>query len=108
MRGGEGGGGGRGGRGDKDDDDDGDEVNRDEVNGDVLQWRAATRNGAALTLAGYNWEVVRGAMSWWWAGWVAERADGRCDFPLALLSCLQKLAILRIERGCERKSSRSG
>ena len=26
----------------------------------------------------------RGAMLRWWAGWVAERADWRCDFPLVL------------------------
>ena len=50
CEGGKGGEGGRGGRGDEEDDDDG-----DEVNGDVLQWRAATRNGATLTLARYNW-----------------------------------------------------
>ena len=88
-----------------------DDILRDvEGNGNVLQWSAATRNGAALTLVGYNWELGRGAMSRWWAGWVAERADGRCDFPLVLvlLSCLRKMAICRVERGCERKSSRSG
>ena len=38
------------------------EVNGDEVNRDVLQWHAATQNGAALTLAGYNCQVGRGAM----------------------------------------------
>ena len=92
-----GGRGGWGGRGDEEDDDDGDEVNGDEVNGDVLQWHAATRNGAALTLAGYTWEVGRGAMLPWWAGWVAERADGRCGFPLVLLLCLRKMAIRRVE-----------
>ena len=32
-----------------------DEVNVDEVNGDVLQWRSTTRNVAALNLTGYNW-----------------------------------------------------
>ena len=51
-----------------------------EVNGDVLQRRAATRNGEALNLGGNNWELGRGAMSRWWDGWVAERADGRCDY----------------------------
>ena len=61
----EGGRGGRGGRGDKEDEDDRDEVNGDEVNGDVLQWRVATRNSVALTLAIYNWDVGRGAMSRW-------------------------------------------
>ena len=78
----------RGGRGNEEDDDDRDKVNEEEVNGNVLQWRAATRNGAALTLAGYNWEVGRGAMLRWWAGWVAERAGVRCDFTLVMLSCL--------------------
>ena len=105
MRGGEGGG---GGRGNEEDDDDGDEVNGDEVNGDVLQWRVATRSSAALTLAGYNWEVGRGAMSRWWDSWVAERADGRCGFPLVLLLCLQKMKIRRVEQGCERNLIRSG
>ena len=94
--------------GDKENDNTGDDVNGDEVNGDVLQWRMATRNGTEFKSVGYNWEVGRGAMSRWWAGWVAERADGRCDFPLVLLSCLRKMAIWRVERGCERKSSRSG
>ena len=42
----------------------------------------------ALTLMDYNWEVDRGGMSRWWYGWVAELADGRCDFPLAMLSLL--------------------
>ena len=65
-------------------------------------------NGAALNLAGYNWEVGRGAMSRWWTGWVSERADGCCDFPLVLLSRLRKMAIRRVEWGCERKSSPSG
>ena len=72
----------------------------------------ARRRGMAWRLpwAGYNWEEGRGAMSRWWAGWVAERADGRCDFPLVLVlfSCLRKMAFRRVERGCERKSSRSG
>ena len=99
---------GRGGRGNEADDDDGDEVNGDEINGDVLRWRAATRNGAALTLSVYNWGVGKGAMSRWWAGWVAERANGRCDFSLVLLSCVLKMAIQWVEQGCERKSSRSG
>ena len=40
--------GGRRGRGDEEDYDDG-----DEVNGDILQWHAAMRNGAVLTLEGY-------------------------------------------------------
>ena len=71
---------------------------RDKVNVDVFQWRALTRNCAALTLAGYNWKVGRGAVLRWWAVWVAERADGRCDFPLALLSCL-KFSICRVKRG---------
>ena len=48
-----------------------------------------------------------------WAGWGAERADGRCAFPLVLLSCPQKNAIQRVVRklvwrGCEGKLSRSG
>ena len=94
--------------GDEEDGDNRDKVNEDEVKGDVLLWYAVTRNGAALTLEGCNWYVGRGAMPWWWAGWVAERADGRCDFPLVLLSCLRKMAIWRVERGCERKSRRSG
>ena len=51
----EGGRGGQGGRGDKEDDDDGDKVNGEEVNGDVFQWCAATRNGAVINLTGYNW-----------------------------------------------------
>ena len=93
--------------GDKEDDNDRGEVNGDKINGYDLQWCASTRNGATLTMAGYNWEVGRGTMSQWWADWVAERADGRCDFPLVLLSCLRKMAIWRVERGCERKSSRS-
>ena len=71
----------------------GDEVNGYDFNGDVLQGRTATRNGAALTLAGYNWEVGRGVMSRWGAGWLSERADGCCDFPLVRLLCLQKMAI---------------
>ena len=96
------------GRGNEEDDDNGDESNGDEVNGDVLQWSMATRNGAEIALAGYNWEVGRVVMSQWWACWVTERADGCCDFPLVLLSCLQKIEIRRVEQGCERKSSRSG
>ena len=32
----------------------------------------------------------RGAISHCWASWVAECTDGRCDFPLVMLSCLQK------------------
>ena len=40
---------------DNGDDVNGDKVNGDEVNGNVLQWRVETRNGAALTLEGYNW-----------------------------------------------------
>ena len=87
MRGGEGG---RRGCSNKEDDDDGYEVNGYKVNGDILQWRAATRNGAALTLAGYNREVDRGAMLQWWAGWVEERANGSCEFTLVLLSLLEK------------------
>ena len=75
---------------------------------DVLQWRAATRNGAALTLVVYNWEVGRGAMSWWWDDWVAERAEGRCDFPLVMFSYLRTMEIWRVGRGCDIKSSRSG
>ena len=78
----------RGGGSDKEDDDDGDDANGDEVCGDALQWHVAARNGAELTLAGYNWEVGRGAMSRWWDGCIVERAGGRCDFPLVLLSCL--------------------
>ena len=92
-----------GGRGEKEDDDDG-----NEVNGDVLQWRAATGTGAELTLAGYNWDVSRVVMSKWWAGWVAKRTDGRCDFPLVLLSCPRQMAISRVDKGCKRKSSQSG
>ena len=84
--------------GDKEDDETRDEVNRDKVNGGVLQWHEATQNGVALNLAGYNWEVCRGAMLWWWAGWVAECADGRYDSPLVIFSCLQKMAICRVER----------
>ena len=42
------------GRNNKEDDNNGYEVNGDEFNGEVLQWRAATRNGSALTLEGYN------------------------------------------------------
>ena len=76
--------------GNEEDDDNGDEVNGDKVDGGVLQWRAATRNGAALTLVGYNWEVVRGAMLQWWDGWVTERADGNCGFPLVLLGYILK------------------
>ena len=59
--------------GDEEDDNDRYKVNGDKVKGDVLQWREATRNGAAITLSGYNCKVGRGAMSRWWAGWVAER-----------------------------------
>ena len=77
-------------RSDEEDDDDRDKVNGYEVNGGVLQWRAAERNGLALTLAGYNWEVGRGAMSQWWAGWVEERTYGRCDFPLFLFHAREK------------------
>ena len=91
MRGGEGG---RRGCSNKEDDDDGYEVNGYKVNGDILQWRAATRNGVALTLAVYNLEVSRGAISRWWDGWVAELADGRCDFPLVLLSQYLREALL--------------
>ena len=36
------------------DDNNGDEVNVDEVNAGVFQWRAEIRNGVELTLAGYN------------------------------------------------------
>ena len=48
--------------GDEEDNGDGDYVNRDEVNWDVLQRRAATRSGetrrgVAHTLAGYDWVV---------------------------------------------------
>ena len=50
----------------------------------------------------------RGTISWWWDGWVADCADGRCDFPLVLFSCMQKMTIWRVEQGCERMSSRSG
>ena len=94
--------------GDEEDDDDGDEVNGDEVNGNVLQWRTMTQNGVALTLVGYNWWVGRDEMSRWWAGWVAERADGCCDFPLVILSCLRKREIWRVDQGYERNSSQSG
>ena len=52
----------RQGLGNKEDGDNGDKVNGYKVNGVVLQWRVATRNGAALTLAGYNWEMGRGAV----------------------------------------------
>ena len=82
-----------GGGGDKKDDDNGYKVNGDKVNGDALQWRAATRNGAGITLAGYNWEVDRDTMSRWWDGWVADSADGRCDFPLVLLTQLMRPAL---------------
>ena len=56
--------GGRGGGGNEEDDNNGDEVNGYKVNGDVLQWRAVTRNGSAIILEGYNLDVGRGAMSW--------------------------------------------
>ena len=59
-----------------------DKVNQDEVNWNVLQWHAATRNGASLTLAGYNWDAGRSAMLRWWAGWVVELSCGSCEFPL--------------------------
>ena len=85
-----------------------DKFNGDKVNGDVLQWRAVTRNFAALTLEGYNWELGRGAMLLWWAGWVEGRADRRCDSPPVLLSYIRKMEIQRVERGCDRKSSQSG
>ena len=48
--------------------------------------RGMARQGMELTLAGYNWEVVGGAMSWGWAGWGSGRACGRCAFPLVVLS----------------------
>ena len=57
---------------------------------------------------GYNWYMGRGAMLRWWDGWVAEHADGCRELPLVLLSCLQKMAIRRVGRGCEGKSSQSG
>ena len=44
----------RGERGNKEYDNDEDEVNGYGVNREVLQWRAATRNVAMLTLEGYN------------------------------------------------------
>ena len=97
-----------GGGGNKEYEDDVDKVNGYEVNGGVVQWCTVTRNGAAHTLEGYTWEVSRGAMSWWWSGWVAARTDGNCNFSLVLLSCLQKMEIWRVERGCERNSSQSG
>ena len=50
-----GGGGGRRGGGDKEYAYNGDKFNRYNVNGDVLQCRVETRNGAALTLEGCNW-----------------------------------------------------
>ena len=40
--------------GDKEDDEYRNEVDEDKVNGDVLQWRSETRNGATLALVGYN------------------------------------------------------
>ena len=89
--------GGQGGSGNEEYDNNGDKVNGYKVNGDVLQWRAVTRNGSALTLAVYIWDVRRGVMLWWWDGWVAERADGRCDFHPVILSCLQKMAIWRVD-----------
>ena len=77
--------GGRGGCSDEEDDDDG-----YEVNGDVLQWRVATQNSAVLTLEGYNWELGRGAMPWWWAGLVVERAGGAVTFPSLCCHACQK------------------
>ena len=47
-------------------------------------------------------------LSQWGAGWVADCADGRCEFTLVLFSCPQKISIQRVEKGCERKSSQSG
>ena len=41
--------------GGEEDDENGDHINGGKVNGDVLQWRAATCNGAVLTFVGYNW-----------------------------------------------------
>ena len=56
---------------------------------------------------------VGGAMFWGWTNLRAGCVDGRCAFPLVLLSCLQKLymAIVRIfqnkvEQMCEGKSSK--
>ena len=57
--------------------------------------------GGDYWVVDYEWEVGRGAMSQWWAGWVEERADGRCDSPPDLLSCLQKMELRRVERGWE-------
>ena len=62
----------------------------EEVNGAGLQWRAATRNGTSLTLAGYILEVGRGAMLQWCSGWVVGSADGRCNFTFVMLSYLKK------------------
>ena len=47
-------------------------------------------------------------MSRWWVGWVADRADGQCDFSLVLFSCLKKMASRGVDRGCEIKLSQSG
>ena len=67
-----------------------------------MSWR-----GVALNLAGYNWEVGRGAVSQWWSGWVSERAGGHCSFTIVMLSCPLKMSIRRVEQGCKRKLSRS-
>ena len=58
----EGGTGAREGSGNKDGDDDEHKLNGDEVDGYVFQWRVTMWNGAGLTLAGHNWEVVRGVI----------------------------------------------
>ena len=66
-------------------------------------WRGVAWRGVELTLEGYNWEVGRGAISWWWGDWGPDRGDGPCAFPLVLLSCPRKMAIPRVELGLKRK-----
>ena len=65
-----------------------------------VKWSGAR---LALTLEGGKWEVGRGVISRRWSGWGEERADGRCAFPLVLLSYPRKVRNGNCERRCEVK-----
>ena len=67
-----------------------------------LQRHRMKRSSMDITLEENEWEVEGGgAISREWDVLLEERADGRCDFPLILLSCLQKTINGNCEQGCE-------